>query len=125
MKWKENSLKAFGIYRWLLRAEESGTLKLEMLTNPELSEFSAGLETHSLDDLSFEIKDKIFSLFQLNDEKFFVNLPLEKKVYTVPVGELLDFLTAHESDSPSWWPSHFSTPAECDQWVEKHLATLA
>lgn len=124
MKWKEDSLKAFGIYRWLLRAEESGMLKLELLTNPILKDFTAGVEQLELDDIFYEIKDKIFALFQLNKEQFFVYLPLEKKTHTVTINDLLDFLTIHESDSPSWWPSHFASPADCDLWVEGQLAKM-
>ena len=125
MKWNEESLSAFSLYRWILRKQDSERIDLTTLKGvyPELID-KAQQNDKSLEENLLTLKDNIWLVFKLHNVDFFVITQKDEKRYIVKAVDLVDFLTTNTKLSPVWWPSHFATPQLCDQWTDEKIEEL-
>ncbi len=124
MKWNEESLKAFSLYRWILRRQDSERIDFTTLSGGYSELLGEQKKDNSLEENLLNVKDNIWLVFKLYNTEFFVITQKDDKRYLVKAIDLVDFLTTNMNLAPVWWPSHFATPQECDEWTDEQIAEL-
>ena len=126
-QWKDISLLSYATFRWLLR--QQNTDQVAILSESKTFLSSLGLtpkEQHSeYKESLLDMKEQLWDVFRANQEVFFV-ITKDKTTHTVNANELIQFLNEKNAEdmNPSWWPAHFATPAECDDWVDEKVKVM-
>lgn len=126
-QWKDISLMSYAAYRWVLRNQNKE--EVEILTESKSFLANLGLKpVEQLEEYNNYLdlrKGQLWDVFRANQEVFFVRTK-DGAITTVNANEMeVELKKLRDAlKFPEWWPAHFATPDECDDWVDNKIKLI-